>query len=83
VKAFSKVAPGKLAGTALSSDTEVVSGGLKCFAAVVEAGCTLTAIVTGSGARAAKTPAFKWVKTALINIKVAQVGTAVRERHAP
>jgi len=85
VKAFSKVALRKLASTALSSGAEVVSDGLKCFTAVVEAGCTHTAIVTGSGARAAKTPAFKWVNTALGNIKAVLVGTyrAVRETHAP
>ncbi len=51
VKAFSKVALRKLASTALSSGAEVVSDGLKCFTAVVEAGCTHTAIITGSGAR--------------------------------
>jgi transposase-like protein len=45
VKAFSKVALRKLASTALSSGAEVVSDGLKCFTAVVEAGCTHTAIV--------------------------------------
>ena len=50
---------------------------------VVEAGCTHKAIVTGSGSKAAKTPAFKWVNTALGNIKAALVGTyrAVREQH--
>jgi ribosomal protein L37AE/L43A len=85
VKAFSKFAIGKLASTALSSGAVVVSDGLACFAAVIEAGCTHTAIVTGSGAQAAKTPAFKWVNTALGNIKAALVGTyrAVREKHVP
>jgi ISXO2-like transposase domain len=44
-----------------------------------------TAIVTGSGRKAAKTPAFKWVNTALGNIKAAIVGTyrAVDEKHVP
>ncbi len=38
---------------------------------------------TGAGPRAAKTPAFKWVNTALGNIKAALVGTyrAVRSKH--
>jgi transposase-like protein len=83
VKAFSKLAIEKLASTALSA--VVVSDGLACFAAVIEAGCTHSAIVTGSGAQAAKTPAFKWVNTALGNIKAALVGTyrAVREKHVP
>jgi len=64
---------------------EVVSDGLACFAAVAEAGCTHTAIKTGSGPQAAKAPAFKWVNTALGNIKSALVGTyrAVRQKHVP
>jgi transposase-like protein len=84
VKAFSKLALKKLASTVLTPGAEVVSDGLACFAAVVEAGCTHKAIVTGSGPKAAKTPAFKWVNTALGNIKTALVGTyrAVREKHA-
>jgi transposase-like protein len=85
VKAFSKFAIGKLASTALASGAEVVSDGLACFSAVVEAGCTHAAIKTGRGSRAAKTPAFKWVNTALGNIKAALVGTyrAVRQKHVP
>jgi len=85
VGAFSKSALRKLASTALESGTVVLSDGLKCFAAVTEAGCKHTAIVTGSGPQAAKTPAFKWVNTALGNIKAALVATyrAVREKHAP
>jgi len=85
VKAFSKAALRKLAGDALESGAEVVSDGLTCFAAVTDAGCTHTAIVTGSGKKAVKTPAFKWVNTALGNIKAAIVGTyrAVSEKHVP
>ncbi len=85
VKAFSKSAIRKLASTALSSGAEVVSDGLACFAAVAEAGCTHTAIKTGSGPQAVKAPAFKWVNTALGNIKSALVGTyrAVRQKHVP
>jgi transposase-like protein len=85
VGAFSKFALRKLAGTALECGAEVASDGLKCFAAVTEAGCKHTPIITGSGPQAAKTPAFKWVNTALGNIKMAIVGTyrAVREKHVP
>ena len=85
VKAFSTFAIGKLASAALSSGAAVVSDGLACFAAVVDAGCTHTAIITGSGAQAAKTPTFKWVNTALGNIKASLVATyrAVREKHVP
>jgi len=84
VKAFSKHALEKLAGTALTPGAEVVSDGLACFAAVTKAGCTHKAIVTGSGPQAAKTPTFKWVNTALGNVKAALVATyrAVREQHA-
>jgi len=60
VKAFSKFALAKLASTALQSGAEVVSDVLKCSAAGTKAGCTHAAIITGSGAQAAKTPAFKW-----------------------
>lgn len=83
VKAFSKQALKKLACTALTPGAEVVSDDLACFAAVVEAGCSHKAIVTGSGPKAAKTPAFNWVNTALGNIKAELVGTnrAVRQLH--
>ena len=84
VKTFSKYALSKLACTAL----EPGGGPLRrpgVFRRRTEVGCKHTAIITGSGAKAAKTPAFKWVNTALGNIKAALVGTyrAVREKHAP
>ena len=85
VEAFSKSAVRKLASKALESGTVIVSDGLKCFAAVTEAGCRHIAMVTGSGPQAAKAPAFKWVNTALGNIKAALLGTyrALRDKHAP
>jgi len=63
----------------------VVSDGLRCFGRVVDAGCTHQAIKTGSGAKAARVPAFKWVNTALGNIKAAITGTyrAIRQKHVP
>ena len=71
--------------TASSDGTAIVSDGLACFAAVTQAGCLHTSIKTGSGKQAARAPAFKWVNTALGNIKAALVGTyrAVREKHVP
>ena len=54
---------------------EVVSDGLACFGAVADAGCSHQVVKTGSGAAAARTPTFKWVNTALGNIKAAIVGT--------
>ena len=63
----------------------VVSDGLACFTGVVDAGCTHQPIITGSGRKAALTPAFKWVNTALANIKNAITATyrAIRDRHVP
>ena len=64
---------------------QIVSDGLACFASVTNAGCTHQAIKTGSGAAAARTPAFKWVNTALGNIKAAIVGTyrSIDRKHVP
>ncbi len=69
----------------LDPDCEVVSDGLACFGSVTEAGCSHAVIKTGSGAKAARTPAFKWVNTALGNIKAALTGTyrAVNSKHVP
>ncbi len=63
-----------------------------CHDALVRWRCSLdtrnpraSAVKTGSGAKAAKNPRFKWVNTVLGNIKAAMVGTyrAVRAKHAP
>jgi hypothetical protein len=42
-------------------------------------------VVTGSGPAAARTPAFKWVNTALGNIKAAITGTyrSIHTKHVP
>ena len=63
----------------------VLSDGLRCFAGVADAGCIHQPIVTGSGRKAALTPAFKWVNTTLGNIKSAITGTyrAIRDKHVP
>ena len=42
---------------------------------MAKAGCAHKVIITGSGPAAARTPGFKWVNTALGNIKAAIVGT--------
>jgi ribosomal protein L37AE/L43A/transposase-like protein len=69
----------------LASDCTVVSDGLRCFAGVTTAGCSHKVIVTGSGSVAARTPAFKWVNTALGNIKASITGTyrAINSKHVP
>ena len=85
VAGFSKIAIAKLAGAAFDAGVHAVSDALRCFPAVSEAGCTHTPVKTGSGAKAAKNPRFKWVNTVLGNIKAAMVGTyrAVRAKHVP
>ena len=85
VAGFCKKAIGKLARKALAPDAQVISDGLACFSAVTEAGCAHTKIKTGSGPKAAKKPAFKWVNTTLGNIQSFLTGTyrSIREKHAP
>jgi hypothetical protein len=58
---------------------------LACFGAVTDAGCSHQVVKTGSGAAAARTATFRWVNTALGNIKAAIVGTyrAIHEKHVP
>src|SRR5271155_2672234 len=84
IKAFSLVAIRKLAAAALAPDAQVLTDGLACFADVADVGCTHAAI-TGAGPRAEKTPAFKWVNSALGNIKAALVGTyrTIHSKHVP
>ena len=73
------------AKSSLDPDCSVVSDGLRCFASVTDAGCTHQVIKTGSGPQAARMPAFKWVNTALGNIKSAIVGTyrSISSKHVP
>jgi len=63
----------------------VVGNGLQCFASVTDAGGAQQAIKTGLGPTAARTPALKWVNTALGNIKAAITGTyrAINTKHVP
>ena len=85
VGSFGRRAVEGFAKRSLDLTCEVVSDGLACFAAVTKAGCRHTVIKTGSGARAARTPAFRWVNTALGNIKAAITGTyrAISSKHVP
>jgi transposase-like protein len=85
VASFCSRAVESFAKCSLDLTCEVVSDGLGCFAAVTKAGCQHTVIRTGSGARAARTPAFKWVNTALGNIKAAITGTyrSIAPKHVP
>jgi transposase-like protein len=61
----------------------VLTDGLACLRGIVDASCNHVAITTGSGRKAARHPAFKWVNTMLGNIKNAITGTyrALRKKH--
>ena len=59
----------------LASTSRLVTDGLRCWTAAVEAGLEHTVIVTGSGKRAAQWSPFKWVNTTLGNVKAAITGT--------
>ena len=85
VGSFCRRAVEGFAKCSLDRTCEVVSDGLPCFAAVTKAGCRHTVVKTGSGARAARTPAFRWVNTALGNIKAAITGTyrSIAPKHVP
>ena len=85
VKGFRKAEIKKLSGHLLAPGTTVVSDGLSCFTAVTHAGCRHDPVVTGGGAQAAQTAAFKWVNTTIGNIKNSIRGTyhAIRPKHVP
>lgn len=85
VSSFSNQALSAFAKRCLASTCEVVSDGLQCFAGVTGAGCAHQAIKTGGGPAAVRKPAFKWVNTALGNIKAAIVGTyrSINSKHVP
>ena len=81
VRGFRRTEIETLAKRSLDAACTVVSDALSCFRGVTAAGCTHQPIRTGSGRKAVLTPAFKWVNTALGNIKTAIVGTyrAIRD----
>jgi transposase-like protein len=85
VDGFSIKALSAFAQRCLGPGSTVVSDGLRCFAGVTDAGCTHQPMTTGGGPAAGRKPAFKWVNTALGNIKAAIVGTyrSVNSKHVP
>ena len=85
VASFSGSSISAFARRSLGPDCAVVSDGLHCFTSVTDAGCSHQVINTGSGYRAAQTPAFKLVNTALGNIKAAITGTyrSINSKHVP
>jgi hypothetical protein len=85
VSAFCAEAVAKFANASLEKECQVVSDGLNCFSAVTKAGCAHEVILTGSGAVSGRSPTFKWVNTALGNIKAAITGTyrSISSKHVP
>src|ERR1700677_3232220 len=85
VTSFCNHALSNFAKRSLDPKCEVVSDGPACFAAVTDAGCSHQVVKTGSGPKAARTPAFQLGNTALGNIKAAIVGTyrAIEQKHVP
>lgn len=75
VEGFRKPLIEKLAKRDFAPGANIVTDGLSCWKAVTEAGCDHFPINTGSGSKAAKWAPFKWVNTALGNIKTALTGT--------
>ena len=84
VKGFRKKEVEKLAKATIEPGSNVVSDGLSCWPAVEAAGCAHFPMITGSGKRAASWTPFRWVNTALGNIKTAIAGTYhhVSPKHA-
>ena len=63
VTSFCAASIAGFAKRSLDPDCAVVSDGLQYFTSVTDAGCTHQVVTTGSGPKAARTPAFKWVNT--------------------
>ncbi len=85
VTGFTSKSIGAFARKCLETGSTVVSDGLQCFACIAQSGSEHQVIKTGSGPKAVKNHQFKWVNTALGNIKSAITGTyrAIRAKHVP
>ena len=73
VSGFTSEAISKWAKANLMPGTSVISDGLACFAAVVDAGCIHEPIVVGSR-KPRDLPEFKWVNTVMGNLKTSLAG---------
>ena len=84
VKGFRKKEVERLAKRDLAAGATVVSDGLSCWPAVEKAGCSHRPMATGSGKKAAGWTPFRWVDTALGNVKTALTSTYhhVSTKHA-
>lgn len=75
VPGFTREAIESWANRALSASTRALSDGLHCFGALAGLIDSHERHVVGCGKQAAKNPAFRWVNTALSNLKTAMSGT--------
>ena len=85
VRRFTKKNIKKITGRIMTRGARVVTDGLGCFNGVADAGCMHEPIVTGSGRKGARHPAFKAVNTVLGNIKNAIAATfrSGSKKHVP
>ena len=85
VAAFCGHSIAAFAKSSLDPACTVISDGLRCFASVTDAGCLHQVVIAGSGPAAGRKPVFKWVNTALGNIKASITGTyrAISTKHVP
>lgn len=75
VSRFSKKEIERWSRQHIEPDSCVVSDGLRCFNGFADAGCSHTAVITGSGKKSAQNPIFTWVNTVLGNLKNSLSGT--------
>lgn len=86
IKRFQKKRITDMAKRMIEAGSTVVTDGLACFRGVADAGCHHAPVVVAKAPNnSEKLACFRWVNTALANIKNAITGTyrAVREKHAP
>jgi hypothetical protein len=75
VEGFRKKEVERVVREHLASTGRLVTDGLGCWTAAAELGLQHTAMVTGSGRRAAQWSPFTWVNTTLGNVEAAIAGT--------
>ena len=85
VRRFTKKVVKAVTERIVAPGAHVVTDGFRCFNGVADAGRWHQAIVTGSGRKAARHPAFRAVDTVLANIKTAIAATfrAGAKKHTP
>jgi len=85
IKRFTKKHIAKVTAEIVQVGGRIVTDGLGCFRGVQAVGCAHEPIITGSGRKAARHPAFNAVNTVLANVKTAIAATfrAGARKHAP